>query len=62
LGVSALGAVVLAGTAYVRTVEVTAGTVTTCEEAVEARTVALQLIPAGATRRVDAEANPNCAF
>jgi len=29
---------------------------------VEARTVAVQLIPAGATRRIDAGANPHCAF
>ena len=28
----------------------------------EARTIAVQLIPAGATRRIDAEANPACAF
>jgi hypothetical protein len=32
------------------------------EGSVEARTVAVQLIPAGAMRRVDAEANPACAF
>ena len=32
------------------------------EGAVEARTVAVQLIPAGATRRIDAEANPACPF
>lgn len=32
------------------------------EGAVEARTVAVQLIPAGATRRIDAGANPACAF
>jgi hypothetical protein len=32
------------------------------EDSVEARTVAVQLIPAGATRRVDAEANPACPF
>jgi hypothetical protein len=29
---------------------------------VEARTTAVQLIPAGATRRMDAEANPACPF
>jgi hypothetical protein len=29
---------------------------------VEARTTAVQLIPAGATRRVDAESNPDCPF
>jgi hypothetical protein len=28
----------------------------------EARTIATQLIPAGAVRRVDAAANPNCPF
>lgn len=32
------------------------------EEAVEARTVAVQLLPAGATRRIDAPANPACSF
>jgi hypothetical protein len=32
------------------------------EDTVEARTVAVQLIPAGATRRVDAEGNPACTF
>jgi hypothetical protein len=32
------------------------------EDAVEARTVAVQLIPAGATRRQDADANPACTF
>jgi hypothetical protein len=32
------------------------------EGPVEARTVAVQLIPAGATRRVDAEGNPACSF
>ena len=32
------------------------------EGTVEARTVAVQLIPAGATRRIDAEGNPACAF
>lgn len=32
------------------------------EDAVEARTVAVQLIPAGAQRRVDAPANPACGF
>jgi hypothetical protein len=32
------------------------------EDAVEARTIAVQLVPAGATRRVDAEGNPNCPF
>jgi hypothetical protein len=29
---------------------------------VEARTTAVQLIPAGATRRIDADANPACPF
>ncbi len=29
---------------------------------VEARTVAVQLIPAGATRRIDAQGNPACPF
>jgi quercetin dioxygenase-like cupin family protein len=32
------------------------------EGSVEARTIAVQLIPAGATRRVDAPANPACPF
>lgn len=32
------------------------------EDAVEARTLAVQLIPAGATRRQDAEGNPACPF
>jgi len=32
------------------------------EDTVEARTVAVQLIPAGATRRIDAERNPACTF
>ena len=32
------------------------------EDAVEARTVAVQLIPAGATRRVDATPNTACSF
>lgn len=32
------------------------------EGSVEAKTVAVQLIPAGATRRVDAAANPACSF
>ena len=32
------------------------------EGAVEARTVAVQLIPAGATRRSNADANPACGF
>jgi len=32
------------------------------EDSVEARTVAIQLIPAGATRRADAEGNPACPF
>ena len=32
------------------------------EDAVEARTVAVQLIPAAATRRIDAPANPACGF
>jgi quercetin dioxygenase-like cupin family protein len=32
------------------------------ETAAEARTVAVQLIPAGATRRIDAPANPACTF
>jgi hypothetical protein len=32
------------------------------ESPVEARTVAVQLIPAGATRRIDAEGNAACAF
>ena len=32
------------------------------EGLVEARTVTVQLIPAGATRRVDAPASPDCAF
>lgn len=32
------------------------------EDTIEARTVAVQLIPAGATRRIDAEGNPACTF
>ena len=32
------------------------------EGSVEARTVAVQLIPAGATRRIDAAANAACSF
>jgi quercetin dioxygenase-like cupin family protein len=32
------------------------------EASVEARTVAVQLIPAGATRRIDAPASPYCRF
>ena len=32
------------------------------EDSVEAKTIAVQLIPAGATRRVDAEGNPACPF
>jgi quercetin dioxygenase-like cupin family protein len=32
------------------------------EGAVEARTIAVQLIPAGATRRIDAPASPSCPF
>jgi hypothetical protein len=32
------------------------------EDSVEARTVAVQLIPAGATRRQDADGNPACPF
>jgi hypothetical protein len=32
------------------------------EDTVEARTVAVQLIPASATRRIDAEGNPACPF
>jgi quercetin dioxygenase-like cupin family protein len=32
------------------------------EDSVEARTVAVQLIPAGATRRIDAPGNPACNF
>ncbi|HET6438298.1 MAG TPA: cupin [Anaeromyxobacter sp.] len=32
------------------------------EGAVEARTIAVQLIPAGAMRRVDAPGNPHCRF
>lgn len=32
------------------------------EGAVEARTVAVQLLPAGATRRISADANPACSF
>jgi quercetin dioxygenase-like cupin family protein len=32
------------------------------EDAVEARTIAVQLIPAAATRRIDAAANPDCPF
>lgn len=32
------------------------------EDTVEARTVAVQLIPAGAPRRIDAPANPACGF
>ena len=32
------------------------------EGAVEARTITVQLLPAGATRRIDASANPACSF
>jgi quercetin dioxygenase-like cupin family protein len=32
------------------------------EDSVEARTIAVQLIPAGATRREDADGNPACPF
>ena len=32
------------------------------EGSVEARTITVQLIPAGATRRIDAEAPGNCPF
>jgi hypothetical protein len=32
------------------------------EDTVEARTIAVQLIPAGAGRRQDADANPACSF
>lgn len=32
------------------------------EDSVEARTVAVQLLPAGAARRIDAPANPACSF
>ncbi len=32
------------------------------EDSVEARTVAVQLIPAGTTRRADADGNPACPF
>jgi hypothetical protein len=32
------------------------------DDSVEARTIAVQLIPAGATRREDAEGNPACPF
>jgi hypothetical protein len=32
------------------------------EGAVDARTIAVQLIPAGATRRIDAPASPACSF
>jgi hypothetical protein len=32
------------------------------EGAVEARTITVQLIPAGAPRRIDAEGSPGCAF
>jgi quercetin dioxygenase-like cupin family protein len=32
------------------------------EDSIEARTVAVQLIPAGAQRRADAAGNPNCPF
>lgn len=32
------------------------------EEAVEAQTIAVQLVPAGSVRRVDAPGNPACAF
>ena len=32
------------------------------EGAVEARTITVQLLPAGATRRIDAPANPACMF
>jgi len=32
------------------------------EGSIEAKTVAVQLIPAGAMRRIDAAGNPNCLF
>ena len=32
------------------------------EGSLEAQTVAVQLIPAGAMRRIDAAGNPNCPF
>jgi hypothetical protein len=32
------------------------------EDTVEAKTIAVQLIPAAATRRVDAPANTDCPF
>ena len=32
------------------------------EDSVEARTMAVQLIPAGAARRIDVDGNPNCPF
>ena len=32
------------------------------EGSIEAKTVAVQLIPAGATRRIDTAGNPNCPF
>jgi hypothetical protein len=32
------------------------------EGAVEARTITVQLLPAGASRRIDAAANPACTF
>jgi quercetin dioxygenase-like cupin family protein len=32
------------------------------EGSIEAKTVAVQLVPAGATRRIDAAGNPNCPF
>jgi hypothetical protein len=32
------------------------------EDSIEARTIALQLIPAGATRRIDAEGPASCRF
>jgi hypothetical protein len=32
------------------------------EGSVEARTMAVQLVPAGATRRIDAAGNAACAF
>jgi hypothetical protein len=32
------------------------------EGVVDARTITVQLLPAGATRRIDAPANPACTF
>jgi hypothetical protein len=32
------------------------------EGSVEARTIAVQLIPAGATRRIDADGSSSCPF